>query len=35
MTAETGRDGAPRDAASDPDSRPAERRRVTRSKWMG
>ena len=26
---------APRDAASDPDPRPAERRRVTRSKWMG
>ena len=26
---------APRDAASDPGSRPAERRRVTRSKWMG
>ena len=32
---ETGRDGAKNAAASDPVTRPAGRRRVTRSKWMG
>ena len=32
---ETGRDGAKNAAASDPATRPAGRRRVTRSKWMG
>ncbi len=32
---ETGQDGAKNTTASNPGSRPAKRRRVTRSKWMG